>query len=1140
LIVSLGGVASGTVVTNAAVEVASSGGLAISSTVNGTGPVTLSNTDARQVVSEGGIASATTVLGGRITVSSGGQSVAAVVSGGAEIVDAGGLSVSTTLQSGGSETVLSGGVASASVVASGGLLTVSAGGSGTATAVFGGGTEIIAGGTESGGTVGAGGKLLISAGAAAATSVFGSAVVLGGSAAATAVFAGGALFVSSGGTTSGSTIFGGVEVVFAGGATFGTTVANATQIVSGGVASGTTVTSGGLEFVEAGGTAVNTTVSGARLELAAGGFAGGTIALAGVGDILQLDGTATPDAVIVGLNADDTIDLRGLAFGSGSAILDPVTHLLTVTQGGGIVQLQLDQAQDFSGTGFATFADASGGTAVSLFTAGNTIGPGQTLVLSAGQVVSGITVLSGGTLIVGSGAIASGTTIQNGGKEIVNGGGLDVGSTVASGGFQDVFGTASGTKIVVGGSQTVEVAGNAIGTILDDFGLQDVFGFAGGTVISATNIQQVEAGGTASGTVISAAGLEIVFASGLTNNTTIDTGGELQVVSGGLVSGFVDFAGVGGLLQLQGSSLPDGFTITGFAQGDLIDLPGLSGGSLSFNQVTGTLTISGSFVDTLQFSGIASGVGFRLVSDGAGGMFITEVTDTTAPVTTPISHGFRWNGGVAPIGIPAPSDPDDPPEALAIAITGLPANGAVTLADGVTPVGLGQTLTVAQLVGLEFAPGVKQTGTTGAFTYTATDLAGNTGAGIASLGVVPSPSSTLFDFVFTYDSGGDYYFGTVADNGTFAYQLGQAIPVAAGQYFIFNSEGATQRAAGTVAVTFYSHNGPGAVSYTPTKTASGLPSGTQGLGSESDAVPGVDAVLHPFTDASPAAFPTSTLFGFVYTYADGRAYYTGSVADDGRFGTTEGSRQITNGGGALIGSYSVFALGQTTRSAGTVSIDQIVIGGAGLQAQHSLPGGVDGVNGLGSESALVVLNGGVFTFSSRVEPTLAGSPVPLTPFDPAFYLSRYPDIAQAGVDPAFHYHILGWREGRDPNAYFSTSGYLNSNPDVKAAGIDPLEHYHLYGWKEGRDPGLNFDNEFYLAHNPDVRAAGSDPLLHYLQFGKSEGRQIAPAVGSPQLAANGFDREFYLMKNPDVASAGLDPQQHFLNRGATEGRDPNA
>jgi serralysin len=108
--------------------------------------------------------------------------------------------------------------------------------------------------------------------------------------------------------------------------------------------------------------------------------------------------------------------------------------------------------------------------------------------------------------------------------------------------------------------------------------------------------------------------------------------------------------------------------------------------------------------------------------------------------------------------------------------------------------------------------------------------------------------------------------------------------------------------------------------------------------------------------------------------------------------------------------------------------------------------------------------------------------------DDAFYLAANPDVAAAGVDPEAHFATFGWKEGRQPNAFFDTIGYLTANPDVAAAGVNPLEHYDTFGWKEGRDPSAQFDTEGYLAANPDVAAAGINPLAHFLQYGLFEGR----------------------------------------------------
>lgn len=73
-------------------------------------------------------------------------------------------------------------------------------------------------------------------------------------------------------------------------------------------------------------------------------------------------------------------------------------------------------------------------------------------------------------------------------------------------------------------------------------------------------------------------------------------------------------------------------------------------------------------------------------------------------------------------------------------------------------------------------------------------------------------------------------------------------------------------------------------------------------------------------------------------------------------------------------------------------------------------------------------------------------------FDTAFYLSTYPDIAEAGIDPLLHYMQSGWQEGRDPNPEFSTQYYLDTHTDIAEAGIHPFWHFVVAGKAEGR-PG---------------------------------------------------------------------------------------
>lgn len=168
----------------------------------------------------------------------------------------------------------------------------------------------------------------------------------------------------------------------------------------------------------------------------------------------------------------------------------------------------------------------------------------------------------------------------------------------------------------------------------------------------------------------------------------------------------------------------------------------------------------------------------------------------------------------------------------------------------------------------------------------------------------------------------------------------------------------------------------------------------------------------------------------------------------------------------------------------------------------------------------------------------------------AYYQITNPDVFADGMDAEAHYNQYGWREGRNPDAFFSTTGYLAANADVTKAGINPLTHFAQYGWSEGRDASSGFDTELYLVHNPDVKAAGFDPLTHYLAFGRGEGREAYAAIGKATNIgpAHGFDAEYYLLSNTDVAKAALIiggdtfafAQQHYETYGWHEGRNPNA
>src|SRR5205085_4039691 len=105
--------------------------------------------------------------------------------------------------------------------------------------------------------------------------------------------------------------------------------------------------------------------------------------------------------------------------------------------------------------------------------------------------------------------------------------------------------------------------------------------------------------------------------------------------------------------------------------------------------------------------------------------------------TTPDSLTVSENSGLTAIGIVAPHNSIYPGNRLSVSVTALPTDGAVFLSDGVTPVHVGQMLTVAQLTSLGFKPTPGLFGTTSTFTYKVTDPSGKTASGAANLSIAP-------------------------------------------------------------------------------------------------------------------------------------------------------------------------------------------------------------------------------------------------------------------------------------------------------------------------------------------------------------------------------------------------------------------
>ncbi len=122
-------------------------------------------------------------------------------------------------------------------------------------------------------------------------------------------------------------------------------------------------------------------------------------------------------------------------------------------------------------------------------------------------------------------------------------------------------------------------------------------------------------------------------------------------------------------------------------------------------------------------------------------------------------------------------------------------------------------------------------------------------------------------------------------------------------------------------------------------------------------------------------------------------------------------------------------------------------------------------------------------------------------FDPVFYLSAYPEVAAAGLDPLAHYLAFGIDENRDPNSHFDAGWYLGRNPEAASVPGGAILHYLHIGITSGLAPGPGFDAAWYVAQHPEAAAS---PLHHHLRIGAALGWATEPFDISKLLPAPAF------------------------------------
>lgn len=258
-----------------------------------------------------------------------------------------------------------------------------------------------------------------------------------------------------------------------------------------------------------------------------------------------------------------------------------------------------------------------------------------------------------------------------------------------------------------------------------------------------------------------------------------------------------------------------------------------------------------------------------------------------------------------------------------------------------------------------------------------------------------------------------------------------------------------------------------------------------------------------------------------------------------------------SGGPAHSTGYPTYANGAMIDMTETVYRDRQFTLLDGVDTDHGSSGGPVWIDGPGGPNVVGIVSSGVGTVGynvqitsqvfSQIQTWISQDDYKDPLVDAAYYLQHNPDVASTAINPAIHFNQSGWKEGRDPNAFFHERYYLNQNPDVAAAGINPLTQYHNSGWQEGRDPSANFSTKLYLSANPDVASAHIDPLMHYLTSGRAEGRMSFSAqphgVGAQDPLV---DNAYYFAQYVDVRTVGVDPFAHYDAAGWHELRNPDA
>ena len=126
-----------------------------------------------------------------------------------------------------------------------------------------------------------------------------------------------------------------------------------------------------------------------------------------------------------------------------------------------------------------------------------------------------------------------------------------------------------------------------------------------------------------------------------------------------------------------------------------------------------------------------------------------------------------------------------------------------------------------------------------------------------------------------------------------------------------------------------------------------------------------------------------------------------------------------------------------------------------------------------------------------------GSPISRI-IDEDWYRAEYLSVEndQSSLE---HYEQIGAALGYNPNPYFDVRWYLTKYPDVAAAGVNPVEHYMRFGATEGRNPSPKFNTRFYAMQMDQSDKLDGELFAHFVRYGIKEGKLPDPRAIRAEL-----------------------------------------